>query len=102
MVIYEVNLNVDKEIFEAFRAWLDDHIKSILKLPGFIQAHLCQESDHPDHARLCIHYLLATQQDMDNYLNHHAEAMRADGLSKFGGQFSAQRRILNSLKEYTA
>ena len=38
MTIYEVNLRVLNEIAEEFEAWLDQHIKDILKIDGFASA----------------------------------------------------------------
>ena len=43
-VVYEVALDVDAEVGDAFRAWLDAHVREILALPGFIDARLSQQS----------------------------------------------------------
>lgn len=42
-------------------------------------------------------YHLATAEAMDNYLANYAPKMRADGLARFSGQFTATRRIMTQL-----
>lgn len=96
MIIYEVNLTIEKAIYQDYYPWLLEHIDVVLKIPGFQQAQIYQiKSDDVNAEQLTVHYTLASEQDLDNYLTHHAAALRADAVNRFGSRFSAVRRILN-------
>jgi hypothetical protein len=99
MIVYEVNLEVDRAIFAAYRTWLDEHIRSMLALPGFVGAEVFELRDAPVAQRrsLCVQYRLADAADLDRYLRIDAPRMRSDGETRFPGQFSASRRILQPL-----
>ncbi|MCZ7648339.1 MAG: DUF4286 family protein [Planctomycetota bacterium] len=109
MLCYEVNLSVDAEIAGAYRAWLDEHIRAILKLDGFEGATLFERAkaedayhDPGDDGRLLltVQYRLRDRASFEAYLKDHAPAFREDGLKRFGGRFSAKRRVLMELAEY--
>ena len=100
MIVYEVNLDVDNAIFAAYRTWLDEHIRAMLALPGFIGAEVFELRDAPTATQrrsLCVQYRLASAADLDRYLRIDAPRMRADGEMRFPGRFSASRRILQPL-----
>jgi hypothetical protein len=101
VVIYEVNLTINNEIFDEFYVWLIEHIELILKFKGFREADLAKEvmpeNDITDKTKLTVRYLLDCKDDLDNYLAKHAPAMREDGVKKFGDKFSASRRIFTQL-----
>jgi hypothetical protein len=99
MIVYEVNLEVDNAIFPAYRIWLDEHIRDMLTLPGFVGAEVFELRDAPAAQRrsLCVQYRLTDAADLDRYLRTDAPRMRADGEARFPGQFSASRRILQPL-----
>lgn len=97
MVIYEVNLDVDSALFPGYRTWLDEHVRAMIALPGFVGAQVFERCDPPppeNRRSFCVHYKLASKADLDNYLRDHAERMRADGAERFAGRFSASRRVL--------
>lgn len=101
MIVYEVNLEVDDAVFVAYRIWLEAHIRDMLALPGFIGAEAFELRDAPPAAQrrsLCVQYRLADAADLDRYLRVDAPRMRADGQTRFPGQFSASRRILQPLQ----
>ncbi len=102
MIVYEVNLDVDDAIFPAYRTWLDEHIRAMLTLPGFIGAEVFERRDPPRAAQrrsLSVQYRLASSGDLDRYLRVDAPRMRADGQTRFAGRFSASRRILQALAQ---
>jgi hypothetical protein len=99
VIVYEVNLEVDRAIFSDYRAWLDEHVRSMLALPGFTSAEVFELGDAPSTPRrsLCVQYRLAGAADLDRYLRVDAPRMRAEGETRFPGKFSASRRILQPL-----
>jgi len=96
MIVYEVNLEVDDAVLAEYRAWLEVHMREILALPGFVSAELFEHVDAAPAARrgLCAQYRLLSEQDLERYLRDDAPRLRADGERRFGGRFSASRRVL--------
>lgn len=100
MIVYEVNLDVDVAVYVEYCAWLTEHMQAMLALPGFVSAEALARRDPPPASgqrSLCTLYRLASSDDLDRYLREDAPRMRADGVARFGGQFSASRRILSPL-----
>jgi quinol monooxygenase YgiN len=100
MIVYEVNLFVRREIEAAFRAWLGPHVREILALPGFIGARVFEREDPPaaeGEVVLCTQYALRDARALEDYLRDHAARLRADGATRFGGQFRSERRVLREL-----
>lgn len=99
MIVYEVNLEVDSEIAEEFDEWLRMHAGAMAALPGFRSAALWYvEADGPRVHR-CAQYFLDDRAALTAYLAGDAERMRADGTARFGGRFSASRRVLSPFAE---
>lgn len=109
-VLYEVNISVDADVALAYDEWIVAHITEMLTFPGFLSAQLVQPDDTtpPSHetsqvqVKRTVIYTLASQEALQSYFDTHAARMRADGVAKFGGRFSAVRRISNVLGSYTA
>ena len=96
--IYEVTFNVDREIVEAFDAWLATHVTEMLEIPGFLKAETFElEGDEQGRARRVTHYYLASEEDLELYLAGPANAMRQSSIDQFADQFEANRRVLRRL-----
>jgi antibiotic biosynthesis monooxygenase (ABM) superfamily enzyme len=95
MIIYEVNLSIDKEIFSEFESWLNNHVREMLQFAGFIQAFILEEEQGEsfDKQKLTVQYQLDSRDDLENYFVKFASKMREDGIKRFNTQFSATRRI---------
>lgn len=103
MTIYEVNLHVDAAAASAYAAWLRPHIEEMLAIDGFEAATwYAVEDAGDDRVHWCIHYELADRAALQAYVDGPAEAMRNDGLERFDGQFTADRRILTPAPPATA
>ena len=97
MIVYEVNLDVDAALFPGYRTWLDEHVHAMIALSGFVGAQIFERTDPspaPNQRSFCVHYRLKSMADLERYLREDAPRMRADGNEKFGGRFTANRRIL--------
>lgn len=102
-VLYEVTLRVEGAIAGEYRAWLHEHVREMLALPGFIDARVSEVHDPApgEHATVfCCHYRLRDAAALDAYMREHAPRMRADGVERFGTRFSAQRRVMTVLADY--
>ena len=100
MIVYEVSIEVDREVAGAYLDWLRDHVAQMLRFDGFVDARLherCALAADAPHAGFVIAYRLRDQAALDAYFADHAPAMRADGEHRFGGRFSASRRVLREV-----
>lgn len=96
-VLYEVTLDVDAGIEAEYRAWLCDHVAQMLALPGFVDARTAEVVEPvpaPGRVAFCVHYRLRDMAALQAYFDHHAAAMRGDGVARFGDRFHASRRVL--------
>lgn len=102
-VTYEVNLDVDARIADAFITWLHGHVRQVRALPGFTGARVFDVDDPPARAgrvQLCVQYRMTDAQALQDYLRDHAAAMRAEGTGRFGDGFIATRRVLRARAGY--
>lgn len=100
MVLYEVNLQIDPEIYEAYQSWLPEHIKALLTLPGFISAE-CFEVDSAPKKQISVLYRLSDRASLDRYLTEDAPRMRKAATDLFGSQFQATRRIMTLAEKFS-
>lgn len=95
MVIYEVNLVIDKAVVERFMQWLKPHVTQVLCFEGFLSAEYLEQTTElkEEFYQLTMQYRIQSMENLNHYLTHHAQTMRDDGLQRFPNQFSATRRI---------
>ena len=96
MIVYEVNLAVDRDVAEDYAAWLGPHIDALLALDGFLGAEWFSVEQEANDWRVhwCIQYRVRDREVLQIYFDEHAARLRGDGLDRFGGRFTATRRIL--------
>ncbi len=99
MIIYEVNLIINTEIYQEYLDWLTPHAKAMCQQQGFKDFTMAEETEKVSekNRHLTVWYHVETQKDLTHYFDHHANTMREDGIQRFGNQFSATRRILNQV-----
>jgi hypothetical protein len=98
-VVYEVNLVVDADVLEAYRAWLADHVAEIVALAGFTGASVWDVADPAPPAgtvAMCVQYALRDAAALEAYLRDHAPRLRAEGIARFGERVRATRRVLRA------
>ena len=91
-ILYEVTLQVEPAILGAYKDWLSEHMQHMLSLDGFVSAEMFINTENPN--EIVCAYRLKDMDAMRAYLAGPAKDMRADGVNRFGDQFSATRRIL--------
>ena len=100
-VVYEVDLEAEKAIEGPFDTWLRDHIADVLQFDGFLSAEiLIVPADRGDVIRRVVQYRLRNEAALDDYLEHHADRLQAQGRDLFGERYSAQRRVLAHREEF--
>ena len=95
-LIYEVTLDVQAASAAEFDAWLKEHVREMLALPGFHDARILRpDAAEPGTERRVVQYTLGSRAELDQYLAEHAPRMRTDGIEKFGDKMQASRRVLD-------
>ena len=100
MVIYEINLSVDRDVAEEFTKWLEtEHLGEMSENEGFFESKVFyrkpQEEGLDDKkALLTVHYSVHSRKDLERYFEDHAEVLRSKATDLFGDKFTADRRIL--------
>jgi len=102
MVIYEVNLSIDGDIYPEFKLWLKEHVNEMLQFPGFIQATLFkpEEDEVSDQEKITIQYQLENRAYLEKYFCEYASKMREKGIKRFNDKFTATRRILKVQEDF--
>lgn len=102
MIIYEVTLFINKNIFAKYKDWLISHVHGMLKFEGFMGARILAHSDyhHELEKSLIVHYHVDSIMHLNDYFNRYADAMRQKGVDLFGDQYRAERRILTFQSEH--
>jgi len=100
-VIYEVNIEVDKDVAESYRAWLVPHMKEMLTIDGFEEATLADVESLPSgggastsgRLSMVATYRVSSREKLQEYFDVHAARLRGDGVNRFKGRFQCTRRI---------
>jgi hypothetical protein len=101
VIIYEVNLSIDRDVVAEYDAWLVGHIDEILALDGFIGADWYELVDQQsDRCEYVVQYRLRDREALERYFRDHAERMRRDGTERFGGRFAATRRVMERRRAF--
>lgn len=91
MLSYEVTIHVeDPSLAEALERYMSDkHLGEVFATGCFRDAQF--EQSAPDFYR--SRYTVATQEELDRYLNEHAARLRADFLEHFPGGLRITRSV---------
>ena len=96
-LIYEVNIQIEPSVAEEYLTWLRPHVQHMLQIDGFHSAEIFTLEKESDRAGFVVHYHVRDKGALENYFLRHASAMRAEGIQKFGGKFSVERRVLERM-----
>ena len=97
MILYNVTVKVDSAISADWLKWLrEEHIPEVLETGCFEEATLLQllDTDESEGPTYAIQYRAANRKAVDQYLENHAQALRAKGTARWGNQFVAFRSLL--------
>lgn len=101
--VYEVRVEVDHEVAAEYLLWLRDHMKQIVEAASFERADLFTlEHESPRVAIWVVQYVASSRAIIEDYLNHHSKSFRGDAITRFGGKFKIERRILNFQESFPA
>jgi len=102
MIIYNVTLNIDKSISKEWLEWIKEHIPQVLATGKFKEAKLTKvliEDAEAD--TYSVQYRAHSREALDAYYAEHAEALKREGLQRFGDKVLSFRTELEVVDEYT-
>ena len=97
MLIYNVTIQVEKEIAVQWLNWLlQEHIPQLMSTGCFSHHQVVKllDVDESEAITYAIQYYSASRELLDRYLNEHAQEMRSKGQQKWGDKFVAFRTIM--------
>lgn len=100
MYIYNVTINVDDEVHDAWFDWMKNrHIPDMLATGKFIEAKMSRVmvQEETGGTTYSIQYGLKDKASLVTYYEEDAERLRDDGLKRFGDKFVAFRTEMEVL-----
>jgi hypothetical protein len=101
MLIYNVTVNIEDEIEETWLKWMREvHIPQVLDTGFFVKSRIFKILYNPvdeTGKSYCIQYQCKSMEDYETYHNEYAPALQKVHASKFAGQFTAVRTLMNEV-----
>jgi hypothetical protein len=101
MLIYNVTIQIEKEIAAQWLHWLmHEHIPDVMNTGCFVDHQIVKllDADESETLTYAIQYRAANREILDKYLNEHAPALRKEGTKKWGERFVAFRTIMEVIR----
>jgi hypothetical protein len=101
MVVYNVTVNVERQVADAWLQWLlQEHIPEIMKTNCFTGYRVVRllEIDDSEGPTYAIQYDAESKADYNRYMELHAATMRQKSFDKWGEQFIAFRSLMEVVK----
>ena len=95
MLIYEVNIEIEPEIYDEYKKWIGPHAKEVASHKGFQKVELFETMSETGKVVFVTHYWVDTKENLDFYLKEYAPALKAEAADKFEDKINGIRRVLN-------
>ena len=100
MFLYNVTVNVQKDVEENWLQWMKDHhIPKVLET-GLFKRHKVFKlllNDDSGGSNYSIQYFVENRELLDKYLEHHAPELRAEHQNKYESKVVAFRTLLQEV-----
>ncbi|WP_448530046.1 DUF4286 family protein [Raineya sp.] len=97
MIVYNVTVNIDKNIHEEWLNWmLNQHIPDVMRTGCFLEnkiMRLLTETEN-DGFTYAFQYICASMQDLERYQKEFAPKLQAEHSERYKDKFVAFRSIL--------
>ncbi len=103
MYIYNVTVNVEESIHEAWLSWMKNkHIQEVLNTQKFQSARLVKVLVEEDMGgtTYSVQYFTDSREKLDTYYLEDAPRLREEGMRFFGDKMLAFRTELEVLEEF--
>lgn len=100
MILYNVTVNIDKEVEEEWLQWMKQiHIPNVLNTGMFTDHKIFRiMSDEPQGTSYSIQFFANTMEKLNRYQAEFAPALQAETMQKYGNHLVAFRTLLESVE----
>ncbi len=100
MIIYNVTVNIDKDVHDEWLHWMKTkHIPDVMATGFFIENKLCKVLvDEEQGITYSFQYTAKNMQDLEEYQRTHAPRLQKDVADKYANKFVAFRTLLEVIK----
>lgn len=101
MIIYQVQVKIDKNIKDEWTNWMiSKHIPDVLLTGFFLSANLFQVSEDGERNTFIVQYLPKSIDALNVYREKFSPALQKEHYDKFKDKFTASRSVLNLIKSF--
>lgn len=96
MIVYNVTVNIDLDVHDAWFAWMrDEHIPRVMATGLFTASRMSRVLALDEGGiTYAIQYTAADMPTYERYRAEHAPRLQAEANERFGGRFQAFRTLL--------
>jgi hypothetical protein len=99
MILYNVTINVDKDIHDEWLEWMKEtHIPDVLSTGLFADSKIFRiHTDEEEENTYSIQYFCVSMDDYEKYQKDHAPRLQQEHSEKYKDKFTAFRTILEQV-----
>ncbi len=99
MIIYNVTINIDKDIHQEWLAWMKSvHIPDVMATGCFVESKICKIiGDEETGINYAIQYTANNIDIYETYKAEHAPKLQKEVTDRYPGKFVAFRTLLEVL-----
>jgi hypothetical protein len=97
MIIYNVTSKIDWSIADAWVQWMQQvHMPEVVATGCFTKSQFVRllDVDEKEGPTYAAQYFADNQEKIDEYIQHHATALRQHTIDKWGNKFIAFRSLM--------
>ncbi|MFB6306567.1 MAG: DUF4286 family protein [Flavobacteriales bacterium] len=97
MILYNVTVNIDKDVHEEWLQWMKEkHIPDVMSTGIFIENKMNRilTGEQEGGVSYAIQYLCESEEKLKEYEEKYAPALQEEHTKKFQGKFGAFRTIM--------
>ena len=101
-ILYNVTINIDHDCHEEWVNWMKDvHLPDVMSTGKFIryQFQRILEGQNETGVTYAIQYIAPNLKSYEEYIEKHAESLRAKFTNKYNGKFGAFRTLMEIIDE---
>jgi len=100
MIVYNVTINVDEDIHEAWHEWMTTkHIQDVMDTGCFIDSKVFRLlTPEPEEGEsYIVQYFAETIEDYERYQIEHAAILQTEHNEKYKGKFTSIRSVMEEV-----
>ena len=102
MILYNVTINIDKDVHEDWLNWMRTiHIPAVMQTGCFLESKLSRIQGEEDGGiTFSVMYLCPSETKYDEYTAMFAPSLQKEHLERYAGKFAAVRTILTVIDQF--